>query len=589
MSMFEKLTPFLVVALLLATAAVGVFCARTELRLAARHKVRLSEYRRKNYLFYIGRDLPLCIITGVLVLATAALLVACIINPILHAYIAVLGVLLAVEGSVVYLSLSRAKCARDVRVFDLYYVKVESLLSGKERTLADIAACRTRTAELRTGLDRTLSEFNTHLASPVSATFVDELFAPLLAMLTDYSREIDRFSREIEADFTGALNQFLRTNEQPELRILPLRRFDAYAVDDLLAEIKSTYGTRIAADVVKEAERGAVKNARGIGRIMALLHSLDVTVEGETLAKCLRVAATFPDREQLFAQLYADRQISCRAVCEQFVPEGWDFAFVPRMAAAFNRRELSQIIDCLLRENRPEMLCRLLASLAPADIDLLAQAIANAQESEALAMARACHLLLTNSYAVGNRASLAEIFALLLSEHQREVALSDGERERVNAILAEGSFAAHGEELYKLYALAAGRAGPLVQSARRVLLQYLCDTPEGFLSPVRLAALFNEFVFTLSFGDLSLMRALLAAHLLREGSAASRAVVRAELTARPAAKVAPAEGVSDAALSAAIFKSLADGNRMHLCSLIYRTESERCTLDRVLALGKEEG
>ena len=589
MSMFENLTPFLVIALLLATAAVGALCARTELRLAARHKVRLAEYRRKNYLFYIGRDLPLCIITGVLALATVALLVACVINPILNAYIAVLGVLLAVEGSVIYLSLSRAKCARDVRVFDLYYVKVENLLSGKERTLADIAACRARTAELRAKLDQTLSGFNSHLSSPVSADFVDELFAPLLSMLSEYSREIDRFSGEIEVDFTDALNQFLRTNEQPELRILPLRRFDAYVVDDLLAQIKSTYGTRIAADVVAEAERGAVKNARAIGQIMALLHSLDVTVEPETLAKCLRVAATFPDREQLFSQLYADRQISCKAVCEQFVPEGWDFAFVPRMAAAFNRRELSQIIDCLLRENRSEMLCRLLASLAPADIDLLAQAIERAQACEALSMARACYLLLTNSYAVGNRASLAETLALFLSEHRREVALSDSERERFNAIFTEGDYAAHAEEIYKLYALAAGRAERLVRSARRVLLQYLCDTPEGFLSPVRLAALFNEFVFTLSFGDLSLMRALLAAWLLREGSEASRAVVRAELAAQPALKVVPAEGAPDAALSAAIFKNLVGGNRMHLCSLIYRTECERCTLDRVLALGKEEG
>ena len=314
-----------------------------------------------------------------------------------------------------------------------------------------------------------------------------------------------------------------------------------------------------------------------------------MTVEPETLAKCLRVAATFPDREQLFSQLYADRQISCKAVCEQFVPEGWDFAFVPRMAAAFNRRELSQIIDCLLRENRSEMLCRLLTSLAPADIDLLAQTIERAQACEALSMARACYLLLTNSYAVGNRASLAETLALFLSEHRREVALSDSERERFDAIFTEGDYAAHAEEIYKLYALAAGRAERLVHSARRVLLQYLCDTPEGFLSPVRLAALFNEFVFTLSFGDLSLMRALLAAWLLREGSEASRAVVRAELAAQPALKVAPAEGTPDAALSAAIFKNLVGGNRMHLCSLIYRTECERCTLDRVLALGKEEG
>ena len=57
MTAIETLAPFFLLALLIGALTVLILCTRTERHLAARCRVRLAEYREKNYLFYIGRDI----------------------------------------------------------------------------------------------------------------------------------------------------------------------------------------------------------------------------------------------------------------------------------------------------------------------------------------------------------------------------------------------------------------------------------------------------------------------------------------------------------------------------------------------------
>ena len=138
MTVFERIVPFLVGALLIATAVVGALCARVELRLAKRRRVTLDTYRQNNHLFYISKDTTVAVVTGGVALFALVLMIICLCSPLIRTYAVALALLLAVNGAVVWLSLSRSKCARDVRAFDSYYVKVENLLSNKERTLANI-------------------------------------------------------------------------------------------------------------------------------------------------------------------------------------------------------------------------------------------------------------------------------------------------------------------------------------------------------------------------------------------------------------------------------------------------------------------
>ncbi len=587
MTVFEKLAPFLVAALVIATGVVGWLCVRMELRLAARRRVTLENYRRDNHLFYVKKDAATSVIAGGAALLSLAMLILCLCLPLLRIYWLALALLLAVDAAVVWLSLSRERCARDVRVFDAYYVEVESLLANKTRTLSNMKACRTRVAELRARLEATRAAFDRHLAHKLDASDLERLFAPLDKMLDDHSAEVDRFSREITQSFSVALLDFLTANIQPELKVVPLGDFDRHTVDDLLDRIKVDYGKGIAATVIAEVNAGQVSNARSLGEIMTLLHELEVRVEGETLKQFLLAASRFEDRGALMLLLYRNRQIPAAMVIDTLIPEGWDWAFLPGMAAAFNRRELHDILAALLEGDRTEMCAQLLLGFEPSQLELLDEllSVGGAREhNSAFSHAGAVRLLLSHRYAVGNSANLYETLALFLFERCEALGCSPQEGERITRIVTAGEFLAHREEIVGYYRQAASRAAALITSAERVVLQYLVAPDAGFLSSERLAATFEEYRFTLSLGEITVLRALLAAFLLlRSKSERCRAVVLAELGAIPAAKGLTAEGGHEE-IARTILAHLREKELPHLRTLLCRTEAGRRTLDTVFEL-----
>ena len=144
MTLFEKLIPFLVIAFSLGTGATLFFALRTEARLAARREINLENYREKSFLFYITRDYPVAIVGGAFGIASLVCGVIALCKPVSRLYAISLVLLLLVNAAVVYLSLTRNKFGRDIRIFDAYYVQVEHLLKNKARTQSDITVCRNR-------------------------------------------------------------------------------------------------------------------------------------------------------------------------------------------------------------------------------------------------------------------------------------------------------------------------------------------------------------------------------------------------------------------------------------------------------------
>ena len=585
--------PFLTAGIVALTIIFGVFCAKTELRLAARRKINLSNYKQKNNLFYITKDKPFAIVSLVLAGVSAALCILMALETTVWIYAIPLGLMIPANGAAAYLALTRHKCARDIRIFDAYYVQVEDMLARKARTLSDIGVCRQRVEELRNRLGKTIADFNRNLAQGISGAFLPELFAPLDRMIADYLREIDRFSAEVEQNFNEALHEFLHAGTVPEFRMVPLRSFDEITVSDLLGEIKSSYGGRIAEMVVEQVNRGAVKSARSLGNIMTLLHQLEVEVDGETLSRFLYAASRFEDRAELAELLYRNGQITPAMVRGTFIPQNWEWTFVPGMATAFNGRELTLILADVLAGDRKGMCYRLLTRLGASGAEALEKALAKETErtggvlNETARLASAHVMILHNTYAVGNSGNIYENLAYMLHDHAAELGFPEELQQRIAGIVSAESFYAAREELSELYVKAQAAGGRMADSTTRVLLQYIMSAPKDFLEPARLAALFNEYRVTLSFGDMGTLRALLAAWLLiTSKDTETLQIVLGEVTRIPVAQPFPSVPPVEAArqVGRGILAHLTQNDRVRLRSVVYRTESNRLTLDRILTL-----
>ena len=159
MTNFEKMMPFFVLALALACGAILYFVIRSEIRLARRSQIKLANYREKNYLFYTTRDIPIAVSGAALCAGALAMAVISLVMPVLRIYALPLLLLCAVGGAVVYFSLSRQKYARDIRIFDAYYVQVADLLNNKEQTLYNMEVCRNSVRDLHDKLSSSLASY----------------------------------------------------------------------------------------------------------------------------------------------------------------------------------------------------------------------------------------------------------------------------------------------------------------------------------------------------------------------------------------------------------------------------------------------
>lgn len=601
MTSFESIMPILVLVLSLASAAALALALRMELRLAARREISLSNYRLKNSLFYITRDYPVAVIAGAVGVASLVFTVLALVNPVVRVYAIVLALLIAVNGAAVYFSLSRQKFNRDIRIFDAYYVQVEHLLRNKERTQNDITNCRKRVTELHDKLEQTINGFNRNLTQQISAAFLPELFAPVVKMLADYTQEIDRFSGAIEIDFNNALTQFLLDEVQPELRVVPLRTFDDVIADDLIAEIKTSYGAKVAEMVIAQVESGAVAGAKALGNVMTLLHELGVKLDNETLTRFMRAGAVFEDRAELAAMLYANRQISTSVVCDVMVPENWEWAFVGGMAGAFSAKGLTEILVAILANNRPTM-CYLFLSQFDASLSSVleeglrrsAESAPDSANNEATRQANAFRLILCSDYAVGNAGSVFENLAMMLFDHRQDLPFDEEERAIIEQIQRDHSYMAHRREIGTLYTKATTQAKPLLDSTTRVLLQYVMEPAAdgSFLDPKRLVALLGEYRFTLSFAELAVLRMLVGGWILCcSSSEEAKCNVLRELEQLPAPVTysCKLELANAKEIGCALLSHLAQKERISLRPILYRTETQRVALDRVLALCQKGG
>ncbi len=601
MTNFEWLAPLFVMALLLASGVSVFFALRAEHRLFCRQQIKLGNYRQKNNLFYINRDIPVAVISGVVGLATLAMAVIYILMPVSRLYAIPLALACAANGVAVYFSLSRRKYVRDIRVFDAYYVQVEYLLNNKEQTLYNMEVCRKRVKELYGKLNATLNAFNRNLKQPISPTFLTELFAPVSKMVEEYMKEIARFSKEIERDFDSALSLFLHKEVQPELRVVPLRDFDDTAIDDLLAEIKTTYGTQVAGIVIDQVEKGAITGAVALGNIMTLLHGLGVYVNEETLARFMRAAAVFSDRGALASVLYHNKQIPVSMVMRVMIPEKWSWAFADGMVASYNVRELQSVLTELLRVNDAALCYLFLSQMDASHVPVLRAVMEDAtifpQDgtlSQTAKQVKAFVLILDNEYAVGNTGSVFENLAMMLFDRYDELMLSDEERAQIVNIVETEQFLTHRREIASLYARGVQLGKGLCESTTRILLYYMMEVPPqaAIFDAARLAALLGEYRFTLSFGDLSTLRTLLCGWLLcaKLRPEAKENVLR-ELENVPVPIPLP-QGINAQnadAFGRALITHLVQNDRVRLRSAIYRTESTRLALDRVLTLCERGG
>ena len=601
MTNFERLAPLFVLALLLASGVSVFFAMRAEHRLFCRQQIKLENYRQKNNLFYINRDIPVAVISGVVGLATLAMAVVYALMPVSRLYAVSLALACVANGVAVYFSLSRRKYARDIRVFDAYYVQVEYLLNNKEQTLYNMEVCRKRVKELYGKLSATLNAFNRNLKQPISSTFLAELFAPVSKMVEEYMKEIARFSKEIERDFDSALSLFLHEEVLPELRVVPLRDFDDTAVDDLLAEIKTTYGTQVAGIVIDQVEKGAITSAVALGNIMTLLHGLGVYVNEETLARFMRAAAVFSDRGALATVLYNNKQIPVSMVMRVMIPEKWSWAFADGMVASYNVRELQSILAELLRANDTTLCYLFLSQMDASHVPVLRTVMEDTTffphegaHSQAAGQVKAFALILDNEYAVGNTGSVFENLTMMLFDRYDELMLSEEERALIVNIAQTEQFLAHRREIASLYARSVQLGKGLCESTTRILLYYMMEVPaqSAIFDAARLAALLGEYRFTLSFGDLSTLRTLLCGWMLCANirPEAKESVLR-ELGNVPA-PIPLGQGVNAQnadAYGRALITHLVQNDRVRLRSAIYRTEGTRLALDRVLMLCERGG
>ena len=590
MRIFEIVIPVLLGVAAFITALSIVLCMRVERKMAARKHINLSNYKAKSHLFYILNDIPTAVLAGIAGGISLVSGIGCLFSPVIALYAVTALLLVPVNGVVLYLSVTRRQCGRDIRVFDNYYVQVENVLARKDRTLANIKVCQQRVDHLRNRLTQTIRDFNQNLAVGVSDAFVTSLFAPIDTMISDYVAEIHQFAAQVERNFDVAMQEFLHNGTEPEFHTVPLRTFDETAVDELLTSIKTSYGEQIAGVVVEQVRRGAVKSAKSLGNIMSLLHGLEVVVDNETLARFLRSAADFQDRAELANLLYRNRQIPASMVRSVFIPENWEWVFLPSMAASYNRRELTAILTELLAADRAGMCYRFLSGFDSSALDILDDVLkeyAEKQDTDAVKMAKAYRLILGNTMAIGNSGNAFENLGYMLYDHMEEFDFTPEEKAKIADIVRSQSYYWARRDLAELYARAMRLGAPMVTSTTRVLLQYIVSGTEGFLDPARLAVLLGEYRETLSFGEMSTMRTVMAAWLLMtcENTNVLNTVLY-EMNKLPLPNVETGEASLQNCrqYGKALLSHLTQNDRLRLRVVIYRTESSRQMLDRLLQL-----
>lgn len=127
----------------------------------------------------------------------------------------------------------------------------------------------------------------------------------------------------------------------------------------------------------------------------------------------------------------------------------------------------------------------------------------------------------------------------------------------------------------------------MVTSATRVLLQYIVNDTKDFLDAKRLAVLLGEYRETLSFREIGTMRTLIAAWLLltAENTAVLNAVLH-EMNKLPVPNVETGEATLQNCrqYGKALLSHLLQNDRVRLRVVIYRTETARQMLDRLLQL-----
>ena len=603
MTVYEIIVPVLVGLSALMSAISIVLCWRVERKMAARKHINLANYKAKSHLFYILNDIPTAVFAGIACGFALASGIMSFFSPVIMLYALTALLLVPVNGVILYLSITRKKCGRDIRVFDNYYVQVENVLLRKERTLSNIRVCQQRVDHLRNRLTQTIRDFNQNLAVGVPGDFVTSLFAPIDTMISDYVKEIQAFSEQVERNFDVAMQKFLRDGEEPEFHTVPLRTFDETAVDELLTAIKTSYGDQIAGMVVEQVQRGAVKSAKALGNIMSLLHGLEVVVDNETLARFLKSAADFRDRAELANLLYHNRQIPASMVRDIFIPENWEWIFLPSMAIAYNRRELTAILTQLLAADRVGMCYRLLNGFDASMLDILddvlkgvpakneiggtKQEIKEWKDTDAVKMAKAFRLILSNTTVVGNSGNAFENIGYMLYDHMEEFDFTAEEKAKIADIVRSQSYYWARRELSELYTRAMAQGAPMVTSATRVLLQYIVNDTKDFLDAKRLAVLLGEYRETLSFREIGTMRTLIAAWLLltAENTAVLNAVLH-EMNKLPVPNVETGEATLQNCrqYGKALLNHLLQNDRVRLRVVIYRTETARQMLDRLLQL-----
>jgi hypothetical protein len=277
-----------------------------------------------------------------------------------------------------------------------------------------------------------------------------------------------------------------------------------------------------------------------------------------------------------------------------------DWAFADGMAEAYNTRELAAILSDLLAGDRVAMSYTLLSQFDATLMGVLHEAMeAEKKRSKetpnaAYKQAEAFALVLGNEYAVGNAASIFENVALMLFDHRSECGFEEEEQARIVEITQANDYMNARREIGVLYNKAVQKGKALCESAMRVVLQYVVNAPaEGaLLNSKRLVALLGEYRFTLSFGDLGVMRDLVAAWLLctAQDEGVLNAILQelANVKTQIPVTLAPSKE-NAAAYGKEMLTYMSKNERVRLRSVIYRTENGRLALDRVLALVAKEG
>ena len=148
------------------------------------------------------------------------------------------------------------------------------------------------------------------------------------------------------------------------------------------------------------------------------------------------------------------------------------------------------------------------------------------------------------------------------------------------------SYLASRRDIGLLYTRAVRTWKPLCESTTRVLLQYIVNPPANaaIWDNTRLAAVLGEYRFTLSFGELAVLRMLVGGWMLCcAQDLAVKTAVAEEFRALPCAVPYPGDNTEAglARFGKQILSYLLHNEDARLRPVIYRTEGTRLALESV--------